>query len=289
QRLLRPAHRAGLRAADRPEHPRRPLRGADRRDRPRGAGHHAAEHRRAPDLPALRGAIRGAAAEGDHRRRDGAGQDHRGARRDRPPHPPRRRAHPGDLPGSGDRELAARDQEQEPPHRAPTARPGPRRGARRVAARRRRRGHHLRDPLRLLADGPFEHLDTLVVDEAHKIKNPSARRSRSTLQQIRRAHHAILMTGTPIENRLEEFRTLIGYLDPDLARTAEGLPPLSFRQHISTTYLRRNQEDVLKELPELNEIEDWIEFSDEDRAAYEEQVLAGSFMGMRRAAMTSGT
>ena len=142
---------------------------------------------------------------------------------------------------------------------------------------------------RLLADGPFEHLDTLVVDEAHKIKNPSARRSRSTLQQIRRAHHAILMTGTPIENRLEEFRTLIGYLDPELARTAEGLPPLSFRQHISTTYLRRNQEDVLKELPELNEIEDWIEFSDEDRAAYEEQVLAGSFMGMRRAAMTSGT
>src|SRR5699024_11039338 len=59
--------------------------------------------------------------------------------------------------------------------------------------------------------------------------------------------------------------------------------------HISTTYLRRNQEDVLKELPELNEIEDWIEFSDEDRTAYEQQVLAGNFMVMRRAAMTSGT
>ena len=142
---------------------------------------------------------------------------------------------------------------------------------------------------RLLEEATFEHLDTLVVDEAHKIKNPASRRSRSTLEQIRRARHAILMTGTPIENRLEEFRTLIGYLDPELARASEGLPPLSFRQHISTTYLRRNQEDVLKELPELNEIEDWIEFSDEDRAAYEQQVLAGNFMGMRRAAMTSGT
>ena len=142
---------------------------------------------------------------------------------------------------------------------------------------------------RLLEEGSFEHLDTLVVDEAHKIKNPASRRSRSTVEQIRRAHHAILMTGTPIENRLDEFRTLIGYLDPELARTSEGLPPLSFRQHISTTYLRRNQEDVLKELPDLNEIEDWIEFSDEDRAAYEQQVLAGNFMGMRRAAMTSGT
>ncbi|MGP9538109.1 SNF2-related protein [Brachybacterium sp. AOP43-C2-M15] len=142
---------------------------------------------------------------------------------------------------------------------------------------------------RLLEEGSFERLDTLVVDHARKIKNPASRRSRSTREQIRRARHAILMTGTPIENRLEEFRTLIGYLDPELARSSEGLLPLSFRQHISTTYLRRNQEDVLKELPELNEIEDWIEYSDEDRAAYEQQVLAGSFMGMRRAAMTSGT
>jgi len=141
---------------------------------------------------------------------------------------------------------------------------------------------------RLREEGSFEQLDILVVDEAHKIKNPASRRSRSTGEQIRRADHAILMTGTPIENRLEEFRTLIGYLDPELARSSQGLPPLSFRQHISTAYLRRNQEDVLKELPELNEIEDWIEFSDEDRAAYEQQVLAGNFMGMRRAAMTSG-
>lgn len=142
---------------------------------------------------------------------------------------------------------------------------------------------------RLLRSGEFDHLDTVVVDEAHKIKNPSAKRSRNSRAQLERATHAILMTGTPIENRLEEFRTLIGYLDPELARSAEGLLPMAFRQHIAPAYLRRNQEDVLKELPELNEIEDWIEFSDEDRRAYEDQVAAGNFMGMRRAAMASGT
>ncbi|MGP9604625.1 MULTISPECIES: DEAD/DEAH box helicase [unclassified Brachybacterium] len=141
---------------------------------------------------------------------------------------------------------------------------------------------------RLLHSGEFERLDTVVVDEAHKIKNPDARRTRNSVAQLKRASHAILMTGTPIENRLEEFRTLLSYLDPSLARSSEGLLPMAFRQRIAPAYLRRNQEDVLKELPELNEIEDWIEFSSEDERAYTAQVAAGNFMGMRRAAMEAG-
>lgn len=141
---------------------------------------------------------------------------------------------------------------------------------------------------RLLARRDFSHLDTVVVDEAHKIKNPAAKRTRHSVAQIQRASHAILMTGTPIENRLEEFRTLIGYLAPSLSRSSEGLLPPAFRRHIAPAYLRRNQEDVLKELPELNEIEDWIEFSDADRRAYISRVADGHFMGMRRAAMEAG-
>ena len=141
---------------------------------------------------------------------------------------------------------------------------------------------------RLLHTGEFAQLGTVVVDEAHKIKNPQANRTRNSVAQLKRASHAILMTGTPIENRLEEFRTLLSYLDPTLARSSDGLLPMAFRQHIAPAYLRRNQEDVLKELPELNEIEDWIEFSSEDERAYTAQVAAGNFMGMRRAAMEAG-
>ena len=141
---------------------------------------------------------------------------------------------------------------------------------------------------RLMESGRFAQLDTVVVDEAHKIKNPEAKRTQYSVAQLQRASHAILMTGTPIENRVEEFRTLISYLDPRLARSAEGLLPMTFRKHIAPAYLRRNQDDVLKELPELNEIESWTEFSDADRREYVSAVAAGNFMAMRYAAMASG-
>nr|WP_283774973.1 SNF2-related protein [Brachybacterium equifaecis] len=140
----------------------------------------------------------------------------------------------------------------------------------------------------LLRNGEFTTLHTVVVDEAHKIKNPAAQRTKAAQSQIGRAEHAILMTGTPLENRLEEFRTLLGYMNPDLARSAEGLLPAAFRRHIAPAYLRRNQEDVLRELPDLVEVEDWVEFSDVDRQHYESAVASGNFMGMRQAAMRGG-
>jgi SNF2 family DNA or RNA helicase len=49
-------------------------------------------------------------------------------------------------------------------------------------------------------------------------------------------------------------------------------------------YLRRNQQDVLAELPELVQVDEWEEFGAEDGAAYEEAVQDGNFMAMRRAA-----
>lgn len=135
----------------------------------------------------------------------------------------------------------------------------------------------------------FTHLDAVVVDEAHKIKNPHAKRSIAAAKQIRSVDHAILMTGTPLENRVEEFHTLVSYLDSGLARSAEGLLPAAFREHVAPVYLRRNQDDVLKELPELNEIQEWIPFSPDDRSVYERAVADGNFMAMRQAAMRSGS
>jgi SNF2 family DNA or RNA helicase len=48
-------------------------------------------------------------------------------------------------------------------------------------------------------------------------------------------------------------------------------------------YLRRNQEDVLTELPEKIEVEEWVQFNGNDANAYREQVRARNLMGMRRA------
>lgn len=47
-------------------------------------------------------------------------------------------------------------------------------------------------------------LDGLIADEAHAIKNPSAKRSATgTAQLLESAWLALLMTGTPLENRVE--------------------------------------------------------------------------------------
>ncbi|GAA0381858.1 hypothetical protein GCM10009530_35760 [Microbispora corallina] len=53
---------------------------------------------------------------------------------------------------------------------------------------------------------------------------------------------------------------------------------------VAPVYLRRNQEDVLAELPDLVQADEWEELSPGDRAAYREAVEAGNFMAMRRAA-----
>ncbi len=128
----------------------------------------------------------------------------------------------------------------------------------------------------------------VVVDEAHYVKNPDAQRSRRVQRLVRAADRAIFLTGTPLENRIEEFGNLVGYLRPDLVVDAGELAPRRFRRQVAPAYLRRNQEDVLTELPELIEVDEWLPMSPPDARLYREAVVAGNFMAMRQAAMLSG-
>nr|BFF17861.1 hypothetical protein GCM10025730_13820 [Promicromonospora thailandica] len=57
----------------------------------------------------------------------------------------------------------------------------------------------------------------LVVDEAHYVKNPRAQRSERTAEWARTAERVLFMTGTPMENTVEEFRSLVHHLKPDVA------------------------------------------------------------------------
>jgi SNF2 family DNA or RNA helicase len=57
---------------------------------------------------------------------------------------------------------------------------------------------------------------------------------------------------------------------------------------VAPAYLRRNQEDVLAELPELVEVAEWLPMSRADLTAYQDAVAAGNFMAMRQAAMLQG-
>ncbi|WP_399888282.1 DEAD/DEAH box helicase [Streptomyces sp. BBFR51] len=131
-------------------------------------------------------------------------------------------------------------------------------------------------------------LAMLVVDEAHSVKNPQALRSQAVDRWAAHGEHVLFMTGTPMENRVAEFRNLVRMLDPGVADRLEdgtGLAgSVAFRKAVAPVYLRRNQADVLTELPSLQHTDEWEELSADDEEAYRAAVAGGNFMAMRRAA-----
>ena len=133
----------------------------------------------------------------------------------------------------------------------------------------------------------------MVVDEAHYAKNPNALRSQAVSEWAGRSRRAMFLTGTPMENKVEEFRVLVGHLRPEVAENldiADETPDgTRFREQVAPVYLRRNQEDVLSELPDRLESQEWVALEGAAMRAYREAVLQGNFMAMRRAAFDPGT
>ena len=127
----------------------------------------------------------------------------------------------------------------------------------------------------------------LVVDEAHYIKNPSTQRSQLLAGWVGRAERVLFLTGTALENRVGEFTALVAQLEPPpevLRAVRSSYRPEDFRKAVGSVYLRRNQQDVLAELPGTVRTDEWAEFSADDLAAYRTAVRDGNFMAMRRAA-----
>jgi SNF2 family DNA or RNA helicase len=133
----------------------------------------------------------------------------------------------------------------------------------------------------------------MVVDEAHYAKNPNALRTQAVSEWTSRSRRALFLTGTPMENKVEEFRVLVGHLRPDVAENLdladEALDGTRFRERVAPVYLRRNQEDVLSELPDRLETQEWVTLEGTAMRAYRKAVLEGNFMAMRRAAFDPGT
>ena len=134
-------------------------------------------------------------------------------------------------------------------------------------------------------------VDTVIVDEAHYIKNISTGRTRTISKWLDRSPNVIFLTGTPLENRVEEFVALATLLDSkmgnELSRVALAAGPESFRKTVAPIYLRRNTEEVLKELPELIEVIEYCTWEGVDEQKYIDAVAAGNFMAMRRAAFSA--
>lgn len=136
-------------------------------------------------------------------------------------------------------------------------------------------------------------LDLIVADEAHYVKNPSAQRTQALYNLMSRSNKILFMTGTPIENRVDEMISLINSLQPKIANRLDSKESFynakEFRYKIAPVYLRRNQKDVLNELPELIQIEEWENFGEDERRVYSQAVRDGKFMAMRQAAWRGGS
>ena len=126
----------------------------------------------------------------------------------------------------------------------------------------------------------------LVIDEAHYMKNPDAQRTKYIRRLDNESERILLMTGTPLENRVSEMMSLIDYVRPDMADEVRSLAFISrlpeFREALAPVYLRRTREQVLKELPPISDEQEWCSLTPADLAAYAPAVLRGSFADMRR-------
>ncbi len=84
----------------------------------------------------------------------------------------------------------------------------------------------------------------IVVDEAQKIKNPAAKRTRA----IRRleAGYRVALTGTPVENRLSELWSIMQFLNPGYLGSQKA-----FREHFSRPIERYQDEKAAVRLRKL--------------------------------------
>ena len=125
-----------------------------------------------------------------------------------------------------------------------------------------------------------------VVDEAHYIKNPEAKRSINVRNICKKAERLLFMTGTALENKVDEMISLIQILQPTIASQIRGMAFMAaapqFREKVAPVYYRRKREDVLTELPELIESKEWCTLSAQEEDIYERTVLAKNYAGVRR-------
>lgn len=138
---------------------------------------------------------------------------------------------------------------------------------------------------------------TIVLDEAHAIKNRDTQTSKGAMQL--NADFRLMLTGTPLQNHLSEIWNLFQFANPGLLGsfqqfTDRFILPVE-RDHdtdrrrilknlLTPFMLRRTKEDVLNELPEKTEITLRIELSDDEQALYDnlrQQAIANLEEGQR--------
>ena len=133
---------------------------------------------------------------------------------------------------------------------------------------------------------------TVVADEAQYIKNPTAQRT-SALKAAK-SKHRVALTGTPVENGMIEFWSIMDFVRPGLLGSwssfrKEYEKPLAeagdgeerdsivkkLLDKLGFHYLRRMKEDELPDLPEKQVHEIKVQLSESQMSLYKEIAISG--------------
>ena len=135
----------------------------------------------------------------------------------------------------------------------------------------------LQKDIEIYSQIPFSYA---ILDEAQHIKNRGTRNAKSV--KMIQAAHRLILTGTPIENSLEELWSLMDFLMPSFLSTYDRFLEKYIRvqgvQHqqnieylkkkVSPFILRRMKSDVLHDLPPVSEIVYHCQLSDTQMELY---------------------
>jgi superfamily II DNA or RNA helicase len=127
--------------------------------------------------------------------------------------------------------------------------------------------------------------DVVVLDEAQRIKNWNTQ----TAQAIKRlkSRYAFILTGTPIENRIDELYSLMDFLEPralgplfrfnrEFYEFDERGRPAGYRdlaglhERVAPYMLRRRKSDVETELPDRTDRQHFVKLTPRQQQAYDD-------------------
>lgn len=127
--------------------------------------------------------------------------------------------------------------------------------------------------------------DVVILDEAQRIKNWQTKTA-NAIKQLR-SPYAFVLTGTPLENRIDDLYSVVQFLDPqlfgplfrfnrDFYELDEQGKPVGYKnldilhQRVRPIMLRRLKSDVEGELPKRTVNNYFVEMESEQRARYQE-------------------
>jgi len=127
--------------------------------------------------------------------------------------------------------------------------------------------------------------DIVILDEAQRIKNWATKTAQAVKRLVSR--YAFVLTGTPIENRIDELYSIVDFLDPELLGSLfrfnrdfyqfdeKGRPSdyknlSALRERVRPVLLRRRKHHVETEIPDRSDRNHFVQLTPAMRAEYDD-------------------